>query len=567
MKKSFCVLLSAFLTTSILLTGCQKPGRVSVPEPYETPPVEPVKYDYTGKYLLDDDTLEAVINDVSFESQVLVPSEDNHRVFYQIFVGSFSDSDGDGTGDLRGIINRMDYLNDGDITSGKSLGIEGIWLSPINASGSYHKYDVQDYYAIDESFGTMDDLKELVSLAHERGIKVILDLVINHSSSRNDWFVKFRKAHIDGDTESEYYDFYSWSEQPVPGRTFSKLQSTDVYYECNFDAGMPELNYDNEAVRNEMLNVAKYYLTEVGVDGFRFDAAKYIYFKDDAKSAEFWKWYMDELKKIKPDIYAVAEVWDSDSITDKYEPALNCFNFSMSQASGKIATAAMKGDVNGYVAYVDRYIDKVTSLNEDAMIIPFLANHDMDRAAGFMQFLTGYGNMAANLYILGPGSPFIYYGEEIGMKGSRGGANTDANRRLAMRWGDRDTVKSPEGSDYEDKLQTNGNLSDQFSNGSSVYNYYKRLIMIRRANPEIALGDYVALKFNETKVSGFVSTYEGASVCVIHNTTGKAVTVDLKDATAVEFKKINAAIGVSTDEATLEGTVLTVPSQTSVVLR
>ena len=143
---------------------------------------------------LEQDAKEYVVTDVNFDSSVEVAREDNHRVFYEIFVGSFSDSDGDGLGDLRGIINRFDYLNDGDVKSGKSLGIEGIWLSPIMESPSYHKYDVADYLAIDDEFGTMEDLKELVKVAHDRDVKVIIDFVMNHSSKENDWFKKFCTA-------------------------------------------------------------------------------------------------------------------------------------------------------------------------------------------------------------------------------------------------------------------------------------------------------------------------------------------------------------------------------------
>lgn len=526
-----------------------------------------------------EETDEYIVKDVSFDGLFDVPKEDNHRVFYEIFVGSFSDSDGDGLGDLRGIINRLDYLNDGDIKSGKSLGIEGIWLSPINESPSYHKYDVADYMAVDDEFGTMDDLKELVSKCHDRGIKVIMDFVINHSSKENRWFKEFCKARRGEDTSSEFYDFYTCEKEPVGGRRFEKIAASDWYYECNFSGDMPELNYDNEHVRDTLETVARYYLEEVGIDGFRFDAAKYIYFGEENRNAEFWVDFMGRLRKIKPDIYTVAEVWDSDTITDMYEPALNCFNFSMSQVDGHISNTAKKGDVNNYVKYVDRYMDNIGKINPDAMIIPFITNHDMDRAAGFMQNTGGFAKVAANLYILGPGSPFIYYGEEIGMKGARGSSNTDANRRLAMLWGDGDTVKNPTGSDYDDSLQTNGTLSDQLLDEMSLYNYYKRLIMIRRANPEIYLGEYTALSFADSKAGGFISEYNGKQVCVLHNTTTSAKTLDLSEVTQYSFNTVAACIGVENTEeilesgkavmpeAKLEGSKITIPAQSSVVLR
>ena len=230
--------------------------------------------------------------------------ENNSRVFYEIFVGSFSDSDGDGIGDLRGIINRMDYLNDGDPASGKSLGVEGLWLTPIFPSPSYHKYDATDYYQIDPAFGTLEDLKELVSLCHARDVKLIMDLPLNHTSSNHNWFIQFSNAHLMHNPANIYYDFFTWIEPDavIPsGRQFAKLPSGLALYECNFSSSMPELNFDNEKVRQAVLDVAAYWLN-LGVDGFRFDAAKYIYYGEHDRNVEFWTWYMDELKKINPHV-------------------------------------------------------------------------------------------------------------------------------------------------------------------------------------------------------------------------------------------------------------------------
>ena len=494
-----------------------------------------------------------------------VTVDDNYRVFYEIFVGSFSDSDGDGTGDLRGIMDRMDYLNDGDPDSGLSLGVEGLWLSPIFPSASYHKYDVDDYYAVDPAFGTEEDLKALVDLCHERDVKVILDLVINHTGTGNPWFQAFADARKAGDTEDPYYDFYSCytaGETPPAGRTFEKLSGTDVYYECNFSPAMPELNYDNDGVRQAVLDVAAHYL-ELGVDGFRFDAAKYIYFGDNGRSAQFWQWYIGQLKAIRPDVYTVAEVWDADGITDLYYPALNCFDFTTSQMDGLISQAAQTGNVDRYTAYVQSYLDRVHALNPDAMIVPFLSNHDMDRAAGYLTASTGYIQMAANLYLLSSGSPFIYYGEELGLRGSRGGSSTDANRRLKMEWGDGDTVSDPEGASY-DHARVDATAAEQMADEASLYSYYKRLIMIRKANPAICRGTYAALDLEDTKVGGFTARYEDTVVMVLHNTTRKAATINLADVTGLEITGINAAIGLG--DASLDGSVLTLDGQTSVVL-
>ena len=543
MKRLICLLLLASLGLS--LVGC---GSVDTPETTQAP--EPTQENEPGEVII-------------LDAGTPIPTQTNNRAFYHIFVGSFSDSNGDGIGDLRGIINRFDYLNDGGDTSGKSLGVEGIWLSPIHPSSSYHKYDVKDYYGVDPKFGTLDDLKELIALCKSRNVQLILDLVLNHTSSNHPWFLQFREAHVTGNTSSPYYNYYSFAADQSGTGTFCALPGTREYYEGNFSHEMPELDFDNPVVRQEMVDVARFYL-ELGIDGFRFDAAKYIYFGNEEKNVEFWKWYMEQLRAIKPDLYAVAEVWDGDPITYPYFAALNCFNFTISQPSGQIARAAKNGNAAVYTDYVAQYIAEIQAQNPEAMPVTFISNHDMDRAAGYLMTATGAAQVAANLSLLMPGSSFIYYGEEIGMLGSRGGANTDANRRLAMLWGDEDTVKDPVGANYSAK-QANGTVKDQLSNPNSLYNHYKKLIAIRKANPEIANGTFTPLALKEGKVGGFLSEYEGKTVAVIHNTTTQDVTIDLSKYPEIPRNLLAAFAGLGV--ATLDGTILTLPAQTSVVLR
>ncbi len=495
--------------------------------------------------------------------------ENNSRVFYEIFVGSFSDSNGDGIGDLRGIINRMDYLNDGEPASENSLGIEGIWLTPIFLSPSYHKYDVTDYYRIDPAFGTEEDLRELIDLCHERDVKLILDLPLNHTGENNEWFRNFRRAQQAGETEDPYYDFYTWigPEEPTPsGRRFRKLTNPELKVEANFSDSMPELNFDNERVRQAVLEVAAYWMN-MGIDGFRFDAAKYPYYGEHEKNAGFWNWYMDELKKINPHIYTVAEVWDGDAVVEQYLTAFNCFHFSSAMAEGIIAETARGADVNRFTRSVQNYLAFIHAVNPESMDIPFIANHDTDRAAGYLTVASGCMQMAANLYLLSPGSPFIYYGEEIGLRGSRGGANTDANRRLAMYWGDGDTVQDPEGSNY-DKSKFSS-VADREKTKTSILWHYRKLLAIRKANPEIARGEYTALAFKDTKLGGFLCSWNGSTVGVFHNTTEKTLKVDLAAATDHPFSEITSWLSVDPfeGEAVLEGTMLTLGPQTSAILR
>ena len=492
------------------------------------------------------------------------PIDDNFRTFYQVFVGSFSDSNSDGIGDLRGVINRFDYLNDGNMLSEKSLGVQGIWLSPIFSSPSYHKYDAKDYYQIDWRFGTEEDLKELIALCEARNVKLILDLAINHTSSQHPWFLEFKQARVDGDTENPYYDYYSCvtTAQKLNGVSYQKIAGVDCWFECNFSGDMPELNFDNPTVREETLKIAKYYL-DLGVDGFRFDAVKYIYFGDTARSVDFWEWYMDELRKIKPDIYCVGECWSGDNEILQYYTAMNCFNFATSQAEGVMASAAKGFAINKYTNYITSLQSKVAGKNPDSMLMPFLSNHDMDRIAG--AFVTENNmRMAANLYLLSPGSPVIYYGEEIGMRGSRGGENTDANRRLAMLWGDDDTIRNPVGSTYAEKNQIKTTVADQLADENSMLRYYCKLLTIRHKYPAIARGQYTSLNGGKN-LGGFRIAYEGETFCLLHNNSTEEISYDLTQFKDCNFTQILDYIGVGS--AKLEGTTLTLGPQTSVILK
>lgn len=504
------------------------------------------------------------------------PVSDNCRVFYEIFVGSFSDSDGDGTGDIRGIINRMDYLNDGDTSSGKSLGVEGLWLSPIFSSPSYHKYDASDYYKIDEKFGTEEDLKELLKICHERNVKVIIDLALNHSSDESRKFAMFCGCHKSKSPAAEYYNYYSFVKgaDRQGGHTYRLIKGTeDDWYECNFSEDMPEINYDCEAAREEAVNIAKYWL-DLGVDGFRFDAIKYIYYGETKRNVEFWDWYCNELRKTDPDIYLVGECWSGDPETLEYINALNCFDFQMAQPEGFIAATVRGSDISVFTNYIESYQAKIeekrgTTSNNDAMMISFISNHDMDRSAGYLMLANRWPQMAANLYLLAPGSPFIYYGEEIGAKGTRGSVNTDANRRLAMNWGDGDTVEDPQGTTYEKKKQTNGTVAQHLQNEDSLFNYYRRVIALRSKYPQIGRGSYKAVVFGEKKFGGFEITCNEEKTWLFHNTSDSDITVDLCSGTGYketpEFEEICDLIGQGT--AVLEGTVLTVGPFTSVIIR
>ncbi len=540
MKKWIALLLALALTLS--LAACAKP------EAQQTQATEPILEGTAPETLPPEPD----------------PIDDNYRTFYQIFVGSFSDSNRDGIGDLRGIINRLDYLNDGDIHSGNDLGVQGIWLSPIFSSPSYHKYDADSYYEIDWRFGTMEDLTELVDKCHERNVKVILDLAVNHTSTRNPWFLEFKEARINGDTENPYYDFYSCAatEERTGGIAYQKIAGVDCWYECNFSTEMPELNFDNPEVRQAVVDVAKFYL-DMGIDGFRFDAVKYIYFGDAQRSIDFWNWYMEELEQINPEIYVVGECWSGETEILQYCQALNCFNFAMSQAEGVAATAAKGFALSKFTGYMESYQRKLLEANPDGMVMSFLSNHDMDRIAGAF-ILESNMKMAANLYLLSPGSPVIYYGEEIGLRGSRGGENTDANRRLAMLWGDDDLIKNPIGSTYPEKNQIQTTVASQLEDENSLLRYYSRLLSIRHKYPAIARGLYTSLDGGDKNLGGFLVEYNGEYMAILHNNGNEPLTCDLS---GLEGSLTQLLESIGMGSARLEGTLLTLDAQTSVILK
>lgn len=502
--------------------------------------------------------------DANLEPNII---KDQYRTYYEIFVGAFSDSDGDGLGDFKGLKNRLDYLNDGDPKKGNDLGIDGIWLMPIMQAGSYHKYDVKDYCSIDKDYGTMEDFDSFLNEANKRGINVIIDLVLNHTSNYHPWFKEATEALAKGDLNNKYTKYYSFvtEETKILGRTYHRVKNTNYYYEGNFSPEMPELDMDNEEVKQEIVEIIKYWLNK-GVGGFRLDAVKFIYYNQTKRNVEFLKWFMDEVRKVKEDAYVVGEAWsDTREVQDYYE-AINCFDFDMSQRGGYISGTVLGMDsVTEFLNNENKYRREVEAKNPDAILNPFITNHDMDRAAGF---LTGHDQKtAASLYLLSSGNPFIYYGEEIGMKGSREpGANTDANRRLAMLWGDNDTVKDPIGTTYNKEYQTKETVLTQQDSDTSLFKHYQKLIKIKNANPEIARGGREVLNFDEfSRFGGFLTTYNNSTIGLFHNIGDETIEVDLSNYTNHKFSSLRSYVGEG--KASLDGTTLKVEPYTSVVLK
>ena len=328
---------------------------------------------------------------------------------------------------------------------------------------------------------------------------------------------------------------------------------------------MPELNYDNPAVRQEMLNVAKYWM-DMGVHGFRFDAVKYIYYSDHVKSPEFYNWYTGELRKLYPDIYLIGECWDTEYNMLKYYSAMDCFNFSMAENTVIASAAKGSGAISTFVDNICNLQKKITNIRKDGMISSFLSNHDQDRSAGYI----GSDNqrkMAASLYLLTPGTPVIYYGEEIGLRGS-GDSPEDANRRLPMKWGDVWTCEIPKGATYNIDLYSN-TVYDQQRDESSLMMHYSNVLSIRHKYPAIARGTYSPIYGGKATFGGFKISYNGENMMILHNTSAtETVTVDLKTLSALSgYSTFELLDFVGVNSAEINGTMLTLGPQTTVIFQ
>ena len=280
MTRILCLVLSVLLLTGCVPTGTntdstaapESSGAVLVTE--ATVPTEPQEAVKTEQALK--------------EIKLLGESpDDNYRTFYEIFVYSFCDSNGDGIGDLQGVISKLDYL--------QTLGIQGIWLMPIHPSVSYHKYNVSDYYAIDPDYGTMEDFEQLIAECQQRDIHVIIDLVVNHTGSEHVWFkeaVSYLQNLPAGTEpsveECKYLDYYFFSKE-TSGNGSRPVEGTEWYYEGMFDYSMPDINLGSEATREEIKNIMQFWI-EKGVAGFRLDAAKEFYSGSTDKNVEVLAW-------------------------------------------------------------------------------------------------------------------------------------------------------------------------------------------------------------------------------------------------------------------------------------
>lgn len=494
-------------------------------------------------------------------------SADKYRNYYEIFTQSFADSDGDGVGDLQGIIDHLDYLNDGNPEGGDDLGVDGLWLTPIYPSESYHKYNVEDYYNVDSSFGSLGTFDKLAEECHKRGINIILDLVLNHISYKNPLFVnaceEVKQGKLDGD--ARYFEFH---KPDYYSPEVNVIEVGDYVCEANFSPTMPEWNLDSEQTREEFAKIAKFWLDR-GVDGFRLDAVKY-FTNNHTDGTEFLKWFVDTCRDIKPDAYLVGEDWSDDSeIQTFYGSGIDSlFAFRFAQGSGEIAQSIATGEGQKLGKKLANYDKKMVGANADYINAAFLSNHDQVRIANALE---SHGiaaeKLAANIYMLLPGNSFTYYGEEIGMKSE----NTDADRwhRLPMVFdSDSPQTITVEGASAQ-TVPTGGGVKQQLADKNSLLNHYRSLIDFKLRYPALARGKITAQTlFDDAAIAAYTVASGDQTLLVVHNLSeNEAASAEITAEVLPKAKLAAVFAGeVAGDMPTLADGTLMLPACSSAVL-
>ncbi len=415
-------------------------------------------------------------------------------VCYEVFVRSFYDSDGDGVGDLSGLIQKLDYISDGDPATTGDLGANCIWLMPITKAASYHGYDVTDYYAVDPAYGSNDDFRRLVAEADRRGIKVIIDLVLNHTSSKHPWFQQALR-----DPSSPYRDYYLWAKKapgypgPFGGPAWHKSPVADEYYYAMFWSEMPDLNFRNPTVTAEAEKISAFWLNEMGAAGFRMDAIKHLieHGAAQADTTETHNWlrgYRDFLEKTAPGSFTIGEISDGkpSSLAPYYPDQLDMyFEFEVAK---QIRSSVSLGIAGLYMKAVSEAYGKLPFQRW----APFLTNHDQDRVMSLLGDSLPKARLAAVALLTLPGLPFVYYGEEIGMLGKK----PDERIRTPMQWADGAGFGFTSGRPWEppqDDAATK-NVAAQAGDPGSLLSAYRALINLHTGTPALATGDFTPLE-------------------------------------------------------------------------
>lgn len=524
-----------------------------------------------------------------FDKNLIVPNKDakwwKEAVVYQIYPRSFKDSEGNGVGDLKGIISKLDYV--------KSLGIDAVWLNPIYASpNDDNGYDISNYREIMSDFGTMEDFDLLLKEMHQRGIKLIMDLVVNHSSDEHEWFKQSRSSR-----DNPYRDYYHWwpaeNGQPpyrwswfdVNSNAWKYDATTDSYYLHYFSEKQPDLNWENPKLRNEVYDIMRFWLDK-GIDGFRMDAFQFIS-KDNSypelpiaivnKPTEIIKFYGNG-----PHLH--------EYIQEMYREVLSKYNLmTVAEGAGSSPAEAMQFvdperkelDIAyhfesveigshlhdfGLVKYKNIFSSYDTVFKDKGWLAIFLANHDQPRMVSKFgndspEFRELSSKMLTTFILTMRGTPFYYQGDELGMVNPRfesideyhdvetrnkyeglklrGGdlqgfledqkQTSRENSRTPFQW---DTTENAGFTNGKPWLKVNPNyktinVAAQEKDPNSILNYFRKLVKIRKQSPTLIYGTFTLFDRENPNVFAYKRELDGKKLLVLLNFTNKIAVYDL----------------------------------------
>ncbi|MFC6464061.1 alpha-glucosidase [Marinilactibacillus sp. GCM10026970] len=520
-----------------------------------------------------------------------------NAVVYQIYPRSFQDSNGDGVGDIRGIIQRLDYLEE--------LGVDAVWLSPVYQSpNDDNGYDISDYQAIHPEFGTMKDMDELIEEAKKRSIRIVMDLVVNHTSDEHEWF-KDAKSGVN----AKYRDYYIWRD-PVDGKKPNDLKSTfsgsawafdeksQQYYLHLFSKKQPDLNWENPKMRQDIYDMMNFWL-EKGIGGFRMDVIDLIGKVPDEKITDKGPRLHEFLQEMNRetfgqyDVMTVGETWSATPENAKLFSGADRDELSMVFQFEHI-TLDQEPESKWALKELDLIELKTvlskwqTALSESAWNSLFWNNHDTPRVVSRwgndQEYRVESAKCFAVLLHLMKGTPYIYQGEEIGMTNrlikdisevkdiesinmykeelENGKQSEDVlnainhkgrdNARTPMQWNDKMNAGFSKGTPWiavntnHDKINVEQALADQ----ESIFYTYKELIQYRKENETVVLGEYKLLLPNHQQIFAYERTHKGNKVIVVANLSKEFVSIELPETSekaSIRFSNYNRKQADSTE--------------------
>jgi oligo-1,6-glucosidase len=529
-------------------------------------------------------------------------------VLYQIYPQSFKDTNGDGYGDFKGVIEKLDYL--------ESLGITMVWMNPFFESPLVDNgYDVSNYRAIHPRYGTMEDFQEMLDGMKARGIKFVLDVVVNHSSNQHEWFKSARSSR-----DSEYRDYYHWwpAEKGKPPHRHSLfdpeggwdyVEETNSYYLHTFAEEQPDLNWENPKLRQEVYDIMKFW-AEKGVDGFRMDAFQFAS-KDttypefpEGHEKDFIKWYgmrpqlheyLKEMYKevIEPyNVFAVAEgagstFKDAHDLVDEDRNELQtAYHFEYVDMSRTPAGYELKDFKEVFTRWDKEFAEK-------GWIAIFLSNHDnarlVDRFGNPNPEFRRVSTQMLNTFLLSMrGTPYTYYGDELGMTNidmptieeyvdidaigkykSALAANADMdefmkvlnyssreNGRTPMQWDDSENAGFTTGTPWKrvNENYKDINVAAQDKDPNSVLNHFRKMVKLRNDNKVLVYGDYQLIQEEHPDIYAYTRILDNQKMLVLLNFTDHNSTIQLSEANSIQKTLINnyESLSIENDKITLE---------------